>query len=58
MNGKVSKAIDIYEHYSGLFEQLENNAGQTILGIVGVRTMWQDCSSSVITTSLRGLPII
>lgn len=35
MNGKVSKVIDIYEHYSGLFEQLENNAGQTILGIVG-----------------------
>lgn len=35
MNGKVSKIIDIYEHYSGLFEQLENNAGQTILGIVG-----------------------
>ena len=35
MNGKVSKVIDIYEHYNGLFEQLENNAGQTILGIVG-----------------------
>lgn len=35
MNGKVSKVIDIYEHYSGLFEQLENNTGQTILGIVG-----------------------
>ena len=35
MNGKVSKVIDIYEHYSGLFEQLQNNAGQTILGIVG-----------------------
>lgn len=35
MNGKVSKVIDLYEHYSGLFEQLENNAGQTILGIVG-----------------------
>lgn len=35
MNGKVSKVIDIHEHYSGLFEQLENNAGQTILGIVG-----------------------
>lgn len=35
MNGKVSKVIDIYEHYSGLFGQLENNAGQTILGIVG-----------------------
>lgn len=35
MNGKVSKVIDIYEHYSGLFEQLENNAWQTILGIVG-----------------------
>ena len=35
MNGKVSKVINIYEHYSGLFEQLENNAGQTILGIVG-----------------------
>lgn len=35
MNGKVSKVIDIYEHHNGLFEQLENNAGQTILGIVG-----------------------
>ena len=35
MNGKASKVIDIYEHYNGLFEQLENNAGQTILGIVG-----------------------
>lgn len=35
MNGKVSKVIDIHEHYSGLFEQLENNAGQAILGIVG-----------------------
>lgn len=35
MNGKVSKVIDIYEHYNGLFEQLENNAGQTIQGIVG-----------------------
>lgn len=35
MNGKVSKVIDIYEHYNGLFEQLENNVGQTILGIVG-----------------------
>lgn len=35
MNGKVSKVIDIYEHYNGLFKQLENNAGQTILGIVG-----------------------
>ena len=35
MNGKVSKVIDIYEHYNGLFEQLENNAGHTILGIVG-----------------------
>ena len=35
MNGKVSKVIDIYEHYNELFEQLENNAGQTILGIVG-----------------------
>ena len=35
MNGKVSKVIDIYEHYNGLFEQLEDNAGQTILGIVG-----------------------
>ena len=35
MNGKVSKVIDIYEHYNGLFEQLENNARQTILGIVG-----------------------
>lgn len=35
MNGKVSKVIDIYKHYNGLFEQLENNAGQTILGIVG-----------------------
>ena len=32
---QVSKVIDIYEHYNGLFEQLENNAGQTILGIVG-----------------------
>lgn len=35
MNGKVSKVIDIYEHYNGLFEQLENNVGQAILGIVG-----------------------
>ena len=35
MNGKVSKVIDIHEHYNGLFEQLENNAGQAILGIVG-----------------------
>ena len=35
MNGKVSKVIDIHEHYSGLFEQLENKAGQAILGIVG-----------------------
>ena len=35
MNGKISKVINIYEHYSGLFEQLEDNAGQTILGIVG-----------------------
>ena len=35
MNGKASKVIDIHEHYSGLFEQLENNAGQAILGIVG-----------------------
>lgn len=35
MNGKVSKVIDIYEHYSSLFEQLENNAGQAILNIVG-----------------------
>lgn len=35
MNGKASKVIDIYEHYNGLFEQLENNAGQTILGIMG-----------------------
>ena len=35
MSGKVSKVIDIYEHYSSLFEQLENNAGQAILNIVG-----------------------
>ena len=35
MNGKASKVIDIYEHYNGLFEQLENNVGQAILGIVG-----------------------
>ena len=42
MNGKVSKVIDIYEHYSGLFEQLENNAGQTIPVSWAVRTMWQD----------------
>ena len=35
MNGKVSKIIDIYEHYGSLFKQLENNAGHTILGIVG-----------------------
>ena len=35
MNGKASKVIDLYEHYSGLFEQMENNAGQAILGIVG-----------------------
>ena len=35
MRGKVSKVIDIHEHYNGLFEQLENNAGQTILGIIG-----------------------
>ena len=30
MNGKVSRIIDIYEHYSDLFGQLEDNAGQTI----------------------------
>lgn len=35
MNGKASKVIDLYEHYSGLFEQLESNAGHTILSIVG-----------------------
>lgn len=35
MNGKVSRIIDIYEHYSDLFGQLEDNAGQTILRITG-----------------------
>lgn len=35
MNGKVSRIIDIYEHYSDLFGHLEDNAGQTILRITG-----------------------
>ena len=35
MSGRVSRVIDLYEHYGSLFEQMENNAGQTILGIVG-----------------------
>ncbi len=35
MNGKISEIIDIQDQYCSLFKQLESNAGQTILGLLG-----------------------
>ena len=34
-SGKISAVADLYDHYSGLFEQAENGIGSTLLGMVG-----------------------
>lgn len=34
-NGKISAIADLYDHYSGLFEQMENGIGSTLLSMVG-----------------------
>ncbi len=35
MNGKVSEIVNLYDHYSGLFEQAENGVGNLLLDMVG-----------------------
>ena len=34
-SGKIGVVADLYNHYSGLFEQAENDIGSTIVGMVG-----------------------
>lgn len=34
-SGKISAVADLYDHYSGLFEQAENGIGSMLLGMVG-----------------------
>lgn len=34
-NGKMSKLIDIYDNYHGLYESLDKSVGNTLLGMVG-----------------------
>lgn len=34
-NGKVSKIIDLYDHYYNLYEQVDKSVGNTLLGMIG-----------------------
>lgn len=34
-SGKISAVADLYDHYSGLFEQMENGIGCTLMNMVG-----------------------
>ncbi len=34
-SGKIGAVADLYNHYSGLFEQAENDIGSTLVGMVG-----------------------
>ena len=34
-NGKISAVADLYNHYNGLFEQVENGIGSTLMSMVG-----------------------
>lgn len=34
-NGKIGAVADLYDHYSGLFEQAENSIGNMLMGVAG-----------------------
>ena len=50
MGGRVSKVIDLYDHYGALFEQAEHDLGGLLIEWWAVRTTWRDCSISATTT--------